>query len=148
MKKLLLSLILIIPALLANAQGPIKTWNDQLDDFISTFNQLDPALENLYSENGISSFTFTYFEPESGNVVKESSIFSADSFNQVNDQLMAQAKKMVTDYLDEAASTNSRLNSIIKEFEKKKTDIVLLYSFDDNGKKLTKEITIHPSELK
>lgn len=148
MKKIYLTLLLLIPAFLANAAGPVRTWNDQLDDFITAFNELDPALEQLYSDNGISAFTFTYFEPETGNVVKEASIFDSEAFNKVNDQLMEEAKKIVVDNLSASVKKNARLSSIVNEFEKRNTKIVLLYSTTQNDKKLTKQIVITPSEIK
>lgn len=148
MKKIYLTLLLLIPAFLANAAGPVRTWNDQLDDFITAFNELDPALEQLYSDNGISAFTFTYFDPETGNVVKEASIFDSEAFNKVNDQLMEEAKKIVVDNLSASVKKNARLSSIVNEFEKRNTKIVLLYSTTQNDKKLTKQIVITPSEIK
>lgn len=148
MKKVLLTLILLVPALLSNAQGPIKTWNDQLDDFITVFNQVDPALDSLYGDNGVSVFEFTYFEPESGNMVKEASIFDIEEYNKVNDELMGKAKGVVVDHLSKAAKSNARQNQILNEFAKRGTNIVLLYSANDNGNKVTKQIVITPAELK
>lgn len=148
MKKVLLTLILLIPALFASAQGPIKTWNDQLDDFIECFNQVDPAYEQLYNDNGVSTFIFTYFEPDSGNVVKEASIFDMDGYNKVDDAMMNQAKSVVVKHLADSAKKSQRINSILNEFAKRGTNIVLLYSTNNGDNKLTKQIVITPSEIK
>ena len=144
MKKILMTLMLLIPALFANAQGPIKLWNDQLDDFVEVFNKETPALEQIYESNGVDGFIFTFLDPESGNVVMENSIADTDAFNKVNDDLMGQAKKATVTYLGSSTNKNSRLNSIVNEFDKRKTNVVLRYS--NNGNK--KEITITPAEIK
>lgn len=144
MKKILLSLILLLPALVADAQGPIKLWNDQLDKFITAFNEVDPALNQLYSDNVISVFAFTYYDPESGDVIKEASVFDSDAFGKINDDLMAKAREIVVKGL----VSQSGLTPILKEFEKKNTDIVLLYTTESDGKKLTKQVKIAPSEIK
>ena len=148
MKKICLTLLLLIPALFASAQGPIKMWNDQLDDFIEVFNQIDPALDQLYTDNGLSTYTFTYFEPESGNVVKETTIFDPNTFGTVDDNFLAQAKSIALNHLANAAKTNTRISSILNEFNKRNTNIVLLYSTEKNGNRVTKQITITPNEIK
>ena len=148
MKKIYLSLLLLLPALFLNAQGPIKAWNDQLDDFIEVFNQIDPTLDQLYAQKGIDSFAFTYFDPETGNVIKEATIFDSNAFNNVNDDLMAQAKGIAVKHLSAAAKKNSRLNSILNEFAKRGTNIVLVYSADFGGNNATKKVVITPNDLK
>lgn len=148
MKKIYLTLLLLIPAFFLNAQGPIKLWNDQLDTFIEIFNQVDPALEQLYSDNGISSFTFTYFDPESGNVIKEATVFDNGEFEKVNDELLSKAKSIVIGHLADALKKNNKMNTILNEFTKKNADIVLLYTTEVNGNKLKKQIAITPAEIK
>lgn len=148
MKKIFVTLLLLIPALLVSAQGPIRQWNDKLDAFIEVFNQCDPDLEKLYSDNGINAFTFTYYEPETKNVVKEASIFNNDAFKLVDDELMNQAKAIVVNRLSEAAKKDTKLNNILNEFSKKDTNIVLLYSTNLDDNKATKQILITPEEIK
>lgn len=159
MKKLILTILLVLPALLINAQGPIKSWNDQLDDFITIFNGIDPQLEQLYSDNGIEVFTFTYFEPTStnpdsrysitddGNVIKEASIFTTNEYNKVDDQIMNQAKAIVIDRLKKEAAGNARLKNIIHEFARRKVNLVLQYTTSQTGDKQVKQIVISPAEL-
>lgn len=159
MKKIILTILLVLPALLINAQGPIKSWNDQLDDFITIFNGIDPQLEQLYNDNGIDVFTFTYFEPTStnpdsrysitddGNVIKEASIFNMNEFNKVDDQIMNQAKAIVVDRLKKESAGNSRLKSILQEFKKRKVNLILQYTINPTGDKQVKKIVIAPTEL-
>lgn len=142
MKKLFLSLFFFVTVFAVSAQGPIKTWNDQLDDFITVFNELDPALSQLYSDNGINSFAFTYYDPDSGNVVKEATIFDAAHFDKVDDTLMGNARQLVADGLSEKAKNNARLASILGEFAKRNTQIILLYSTNKDGSKATKQIVV------
>ena len=144
MKKIILTILLVLPALLINAQGPIKSWNDQLDDFITIF-------------NGIDVFTFTYFEPTStnpdsrysitddGNVIKEASIFNMNEFNKVDDQIMNQAKTIVVDRLKKESAGNSRLKSILQEFKKRKVNLILQYTINPTGDKQVKKIVIAPT---
>lgn len=147
MKKFFLTFLLIIPAFFANAQG-IKAWNDQLDDFIDVFNQVNPALDQLYSDKGISTFGFTYYDPETQNVVMEASIFDSNDFNKVDDELMAQVKGIALNHLTNSAAKNARINSIVNEFDKRNTDIILLYTASENNNRVTKSTTITPKEIK
>lgn len=145
MKKIFLTLLLLIPTLFASAQGPIKSWNDQLDDFIDAFNQVDPTLKQLYSDNGVDAYVFTYFDPESGNVVMEGTISDDNGLNNVTDDLMSQAKSKVVSHLGNSAKKSTRINSIVNEFDKRNTNIVLLYSTPRGAKK---QISVTPSEIK
>ena len=147
MKKILLTLIMLVPALLADGQGPIKSWNDQLDDFITNFNETDTALGQLYSDNGISAFIFTYFEPESGNVIKEASVFDDADFEKIDDALMKQAKDIALGHLSKGARENARIKSILNEFQKRGTDIVLLYSTPIGDTEATKSVILTPAEI-
>lgn len=147
MKKIIFTFILLIPALLATAQGPIKTWNDQLDDFITVFNGYDSSLNQLNSDNGISAFIFTYFEPESGNVVKEASVFDNADFEKVDDTLLQKAKDLSINNLRQAAKEQNRIRSIINEFAKRGTNIVILYSTPIGETKATKQVVISPSDI-
>ena len=159
MKKIYLTLLLLIPALFANAQGPVKLWNDQLDAFIDLFNQIDPTLERLCADNGIdNSFTYTYFEPkvsnadsrysltDEGNVIKETTIFDSNQFNNVTDAFLDNAKDLALRHLA-AGARNAKMNSIINEFVKRDINVILLFSTESNGKKLTKQIVITPREI-
>ena len=160
MKKIYLTLLLLIPALFANAQGPVKTWNDQLDEFIDLFNQIDSSLDQLYGENGINStFTYTYFEPnvsnadsrysltDEGNLIKETTLFENNEFNNVTDDLMNEAKAIAIRHLAAAARSNSRMNNILNEFIKRDINIILKYTTESNGQKLSKQVTITPREI-
>lgn len=149
MKKLIFPLAFLIAALWANAQGPIKQWNDKLDDFIEVFNQTTPLLNNLYGENGVSdTFIFTYFEPESGNVVMETSIADNDDYNEINQDVMRDAKEIVVDHLNQSAANSARQREIMNEFAKRNTNIILLYSTPKNGESVTKKITITPNDIR
>lgn len=146
MKKILLTFLLLLPAFLSNAQG-IKAWNDQLDDFIDVFNQVNPALQQLYSDNGISQFGFTYFEPESANVVMEAAIMDNADYDKITDEVMAKAKDIAISHIANASKTNARIGGIINEFEKRNTKIDLLYSTNKNGERMTKKVVITPAEI-
>lgn len=146
MKKIFLTLLLILPAFLANAQGPIKTWNDELDEFIEVLNGVDPALQDINSSSGINYFVFTYYEPESGNVIKEFMVADNAEFDKVNDALLQKDKEMVAGHI--AANRNARMNTILGDFAKRGTNIDLMYSTNRGDKKETKKISITPSELK
>lgn len=148
MKKIYLTLLLLIPAFLVNAQGPIKSWNDKLDDFIEVFNKINPTLENLYGDKGAEVFEFTYFEPESENVVMEASILDTDQYNSINNDVMNQAKDIVVNHLASSTRGNARMNTILGEFEKRGTDIILLYSTVKGGEKIGKTLRITPAEIK
>lgn len=149
MKKILFTLALLIPALFANAQGPIKQWNDKLDDFIEIFNQVTPSLNELYAANGApDTFIFTYFEPQEENVVMETSILDNDAYNNINEDVMKEAKGIVVKHLGKAAATNARQSAILNDFEKRNTNIVLLYSTPRGGETVTKKLTITPAEIK
>ena len=148
MKKIFLTLLLLIPALFAKAQGPIKMWNDQLDDFIEVYNQIDPTLSQLYNEDGMDAFIFTYFEPEAGFVVKEATIDDKDAFNKVDDKIMNEAKSIALKHLGNAVRTNTRMNNIINEFAKRNTNIVLMYSDEIGPNRNIKQIVITPAEVK
>lgn len=145
MKKILMTLVLLVPALFAGAQGPIKAWNDQLDDFIVSFNEVIPTLNQIYADNGIDAYVFTYFEPESGNVVMEGSIRDDNEFNKVNDELMNQARSVAVNHIASTAKKNSRINSILNEFDKRKTNVVLLYSTMKGDRK---QVSATPAEIK
>lgn len=144
MKKIYLTLLLLITVMAVNAQGPIKLWNDQLDQFITEFNQVDTALEQLYSSNGLTDFIFTYFEPESGNVIKETTVYNSNPGAFINDELLASAKSIALNQLAKSLRSNSKMKPIINEFAKRNTQIVLLYTAD--GKVLDK-VVISPSEI-
>ena len=144
MKKIYLTLLLLITVMAVQAQGPIKLWNDQLDQFITEFNQVDTALEQLYSSNGLTDFIFTYFEPESGNVIKETTVYNANPGAFINDELLASAKSIALNQLAKSLRSNSKMKPIINEFAKRNTQIVLLYTAD--GKVLDK-VVISPSEI-
>lgn len=148
MKKIYLTLLLLIPALFASAQGPIKAWNDQLDDFITVFNQVNPTLEQLYADNGADVFGFTYFEPESGDVIMEASILDNDQYNAVNDEVMREARNIALNHLGKATAGNSRMNQIVNEFAKRNTNVVLLYSTNKGGERITKSLTLTPQQIK
>ena len=148
MKKILLTMLLIVPALMASAQGPIKMWNDKLDDFIEAFNQVTPTLEQLYSDNGIDSFAFTYYDPETGNVVMEASIPDSNDMSKVSDDLMANAKSIAVKHLSNKVKSSARIKQIINEFNNKNTNIVLLYGVTLNDDFPTKQIVISPKEIK
>lgn len=144
MKKIYLTLLLLITVMAVKAQGPIKLWNDQLDQFITEFNQVDTALEQLYSSNGLTDFIFTYFEPESGNVIKETTVYNSNPGAFINDELLASAKNIALNQLAKSLRSNSKMKPIINEFAKRNTQIVLLYTAD--GKVLDK-VVISPSEI-
>ena len=159
MKKIYLTFILLIPALLANAQGQVKAWNDKLDSFIDLFNQIDSDLEELNAQNGITNtFTYTYFEPkisnaesrysltDEGNVIKETSLFNSNEFDNVTDNLLDEAKDMAVRHLA-AGSRNSTMNGIINDFVKRDINVIILYTTERNGKKLSKQIVITPREI-
>lgn len=159
MKKIFLTLMLLIPALFASAQGPVKLWNDKLDSFIDLFNQIDPALDELNSKNGITNtFTYTYFEPkvsnadsrysltDEGNVIKETTLFANDEFNNISDQLLDEAKDIAVRHLA-AGSRNAAMNGIVNDFVKRDINIILLYTTEKDGKKLSKQIMITPREI-
>ena len=145
MKKIFLTLMLIVPAFLANAQGPIKQWNDQLDEFIIVFNNVDSSLDKLNSEKGLNTYTFTYFEPESGNVVKETTVYDKNGLDLVDDQMLSSAKNTALKHLANSARSNSRINSIVNEFDKRNTNIVILYTSPDSS--AVKRILIAPTEI-
>ena len=148
MKKIYLALLFLLPTMIASAAGPIKTWNDQLDDFIVVFNEIDPALEQIYLGNGIDDFTFTYFDPDTGNVIKEMMINDEDAYNKVTDDVMQQARAKAQSHLASSVSKNARMKTIANEFAKKNTNVVLMYSYLKDDQKLTKKATITPSEIK
>lgn len=148
MKKIYLTLLLLIPAILAGAQGPIKTWNDQLDDFIAAFNEVNPAVEQLYADNGVQPYVFTYFEPESGNVVMEAAIADNDDYNKISVDVMNQARDIVLNHLAHKAKTSPRINQILGIFENKGTDVVLLYTTPRNAERISKDLTITPQQIK
>lgn len=145
MKKILF-LLFIVPAFFANAQGPIKAWNDQLDDFIESYNKIDTDLSQLYSGKGADVFMFTYFDPESGNVVKEATISNPEGTDAVDETTIEQARQIVTNHLSSEASKNARLNGILNEFAKRNTGIVLLYTSEGNTQ--PKKVVISPKEIK
>lgn len=159
MKKIFLALLLIIPAFYANAQR-VKAWNDQLDSFIDLFNQIDTSLDQLNSQNGIeNTFTYTYFEPnvenaasrysltDEGNVIKETTIFDSNEFNNVDGQLLEDAKSLAVQHLANGARKDSRMNSIINEFSKRGINIFIVYTTEKNGDKLSEQIIITPKEI-
>lgn len=160
MKKIYLTLLLLIPALFASAQGPVKIWNDQLDTFIDLFNGIDTSLDQLYSDNGITdTFTYTYFDPstlnvgsrysltDAGNVIKETTIFDPQQFNYLDEDMLSQAKSLAIRHLADGARKNSKMNGTLNEFIKRDINIILLYSTEKNGNKLTEEIVITPREI-
>lgn len=160
MKKIYLTLLLLIPALFANAQGPVKAWNDQLDEFIDLFNRIDPTLDQLYGQNGINStFTYTYFEPntanassrysltDEGNLIKETTLFESNEFSNVTDELMNEAKAIAVNHLASGARSNARINSILNEFVKRDINVILNYTTEKNGQKLSRQVTITPREI-
>ena len=147
MKKICLTILLLLPALLSNAQG-IKAWNDMLDDFIDVFNKVNPTLDSLYENNGVVTAGFTYFDPVTENVVMEAEVIDPSAFGNVTDDVMNQAKDTVVNHLAKATKSSQRINSVVNEFEKRNTDVVLLYSANQNGNKVTKQVTITPSEIK
>lgn len=147
MKKYFLTILLMLPALLSNAQG-IKAWNDMLDDFIDVFNKVNPTLDQLYADNGVMTAGFTYFEPETGNVVMEAEVIDPSTFANIDNEVMDQAKNQVVNHLAKSTKSSSRINSVVNEFDKRNTNVVLLYSTNQNGNRVTKQVTVTPSEIK
>ena len=149
MKKFCLTLMLLIPALMASAVGPIRAWNDMLDDFIEDFNQVNPTLDRMYTDAGIEYFGWTYFDPDSGNVVMEAEIFDINDLDKVTDDMMAQAKNVALNHLAASNRKSSRISSIVSEFGKRGTNIDLLYSAkNQNDQKVTKKVSFTPAQIK
>lgn len=134
--------------MLANAQGPIKMWNDQLDDFIEVYNQIDPALAKIYAAKGIDAFVFTYFDPDTGDVIKEAMIADENGYNKVDDELIAQVRTMVVDHLRNAVKGTARMQTIVNEFARRGTNVEVMYSTNIDDKKVTKKTVIAPKELR
>ena len=149
MKKIYLTLLLLLPAFFANAAGPILTWNFMLDDFIPVFNQIDDTqLAQLYADNGVDGFVFTYFDPETGDVIKECMISDENGYNNVSDDVMNRARAIALSHLQEAYKKNSRINQVVNEFAKRNTNLELMYSTLKDDRKITKKVMITPNEIK
>lgn len=150
MKKFCLTLLLLVPAMIASAVGPIRAWNDMLDDFIENFNEVNPTLDAIYTDAGLDYFGWgAYFDPETGNVVMEAELFNFDDLDNVTDDLMQQAKSIALAHLQNSYRKNSRIQSIVNEFGKRGTDIDIMFSANNsNNQKVKKKVSFTPSQIK
>lgn len=149
MKKFCLTLLLLVPAMIASAVGPIRAWNDMLDDFIANFNEINPTLDAIYTGAGLDYFGWTYFDPETGNVVMEAQLFDINDLDNVDDELMEQAKGIALNHLQNSYKKSSRIQSIVNEFGKRGTDIDIMFSANNqNDQKIKKKVSFTPSQIK
>lgn len=149
MKKFCLTLLLLVPAMIASAVGPIRAWNDMLDDFIANFNEINPTLDAIYTGAGLDYFGWTYFDPETGNVVMEAQLFDINDLDNVDDELMEQAKGIALSHLQNSYKKSSRIQSIVNEFGKRGTDIDIMFSANNqNDQKIKKKVSFTPSQIK